>query len=390
MIYNDVNKTQPLIYVRFTILLLALELILVACTAAPTAQPTAAELNEADKPGQATGDTSTARIAFSNSFADNSFRQGTIAAFKKAAQQAQAAGLLADYTVVNASGDAAEQARHIRELITAGYNAIVINPASPTTLNQAIKAACAAGIVVVVFDSQVTEPCVYTVTYVWANYGAVQGNYVGGRLNGQGNVLEVRGAKGSTSDTDISAATKAALARFPNVKVVASVHAKWTQSIARQEVSAILPTLPKIDAVVTQGGDGYGVAQAFEAANRPMPVIIMGNRYDELKWWQEQRDKNGYHTISASATPGISALALWTAQQILAGKEVPKFVEAPLLVIEEKNLDTWLLATPPGGVADGDYTLAYTVNLIDANAAGTPLPSVPLPGNAAAPPPVEP
>ncbi len=388
MIYNDVNKTQPLVYLRFTLLLLALGLILLACTATPASQTTAtAPINTA---GQAAGDTSTARIAFSNSFADNSFRQGTIAAFKRAAQQAQAAGLLADYTVVNASGDAAEQARHIRELITAGYNAIIINPASPTTLNQAIKAACAAGIVVVVFDSQVTEPCVYTVTYVWANYGAVQGNYVGGRLNGQGNVLEVRGAKGSTSDTDISAATKAALARFPNVKVVTSVHAKWTQSIARQEVAAILPTLPPIDAVVTQGGDGYGVAQAFEAANRPMPVIIMGNRYDELKWWQEQRDKNGYHTISASATPGISALALWTAQQILAGKEVPKFVEAPLLVIEEKNLDTWLLATPPGGVADGDYTLAYTVNLIDANAAGTPLPSVPLPGNAVAPPTVEP
>ncbi|MFN8456431.1 MAG: hypothetical protein U0401_17480 [Anaerolineae bacterium] len=110
-----------------------------------------------------------------------------------------------------------------------------------------------------------------------------------------------------------------------------------------------------------------------------MPIIIMGNRYDELKWWQEQRAKNGYHTISASATPGISALAMWTAQQILAGKEVPKFVEAPLLVIEEKNLATWLAVTPEGGVADGDYTLEYTVNLIDANTNGTPLPDVPLP-----------
>lgn len=384
MIYKDVNikdlidnLSPPLKSVSFILLFL---LGLLACQ--PVGQFPVAETVEPPPPikeGIATGDTSTRRIAFSNSFAENSFRQGTISAFEKAAAQAKAAGLLADFNLVNANGNAAEQAGQIRQMISAGYEAIIINPASPTALNQVIKSACAAGIVVVVFDSQVTEPCVYTVTYVWANYGAVQGNYVGGRLKGQGNVLEVRGAKGSTSDTDISAATKATLARFPNIKVVASVYAKWTQTIARQEVTAILPSLPRIDAVVTQGGDGYGTALAFAATNRPMPIILMGNRYDELKWWQEQRDKHGYHTISASATPGISALAMWTAQQILAGKVVPKFVEAPLLVIEEKNLDTWLAVTPEGGVADGDYTLEYTVNLIDANVAGTPLPAVPLP-----------
>lgn len=380
MIYEGVNKKLNSLYLSspFTILVFLLAFSLAACQSVQPL-PVAVTPHPPSPVGIATGDTSTARIAFSNSFAENSFRQGTITAFQKAATQAKAAGLLADFTIVSANGDPVQQANQIQTMISEQYEAIIINPASPTALNQVIKSACAAGIVVVVFDSQVTEPCVYTVTYVWANYGAVQGNYVGGRLNGRGNVLEVRGAKGSTSDTDISAATKAALARFPDVKVVASVYAKWTQTIAQQEVAAILPALPRIDAVVTQGGDGYGVALAFAATHRPMPIIIMGNRYDELKWWQEQWAKNGYHTISASATPGISALAMWTAQQILAGKEVPKFVEAPLLVIEEKNLATWLAVTPEGGVADGDYTLEYTVNLIDANTNGTPLPDVPLP-----------
>lgn len=387
MIYKDVNKNLNCLPAlpRFSTFILLLVFGLVACQPASSLSATAIPDPPQPSPaGVATGDTSTARVAFSNSFAENSFRQGTIDAFEKAATQAKAAGLLADFTIVSANGDPAQQAEQIQQMISEGYEAILINPASPTALNQVIKSACSAGIVVVVFDSQVTEPCVYTVTYVWANYGAVQGNYVGGRLNGQGNVLEVRGAKGSTSDTDISAATKAALSRFPDVKVVASVYAKWTQTIAQQEVAAILPSLPRIDAVVTQGGDGYGVALAFAATNRPMPVIIMGNRYDELKWWQEQRLKHNYHTISASATPGISALAMWTAQQILAGKEVPKFVEAPLLVIEEKNLATWLAVTPEGGVADGDYSLEYTVNLIDANINGTPLPAVPLPAQSSA------
>jgi ribose transport system substrate-binding protein len=49
-------------------------------------------------------------------------------------------------------------------------------------------------------------------------------------------------------------------------------------------VAGILPILPKIDGVATQGNDGFGTAQAFKAAGRPIPIIVLGNRYDELKW----------------------------------------------------------------------------------------------------------
>ena len=228
------------------------------------------------------------------------------------------------------------------------------------------------------FDNEVTEPCSYTVNTIWNHYGALQGNYIGTRLD-QGNILEVRGAQGTTGDTDISAAIQSALAQFPTLQVVGSVHGNWTQSIAQEAVSAALPTLPAIDAVVTQGGDGYGTAVAFSSSDRPMPIIIMGNRYDELKWWQEQRDSNGYQTISASATPGMSAVAFWTAQQLLAGKEVPKFIELPVLVIEEENLDDWLSITPKNGVANANYTLEWTTELINAHINDLPLPTPPLP-----------
>jgi len=60
---------------------------------------------------------------------------------------------------------------------------------------------------------------------------------------------------------------------------------------------------------VTQGGDGYGAAQAFKAAGRDMPVIIMGNRHDELTWWKEQKDASQYETMSVSIAPGVSTLA---------------------------------------------------------------------------------
>ncbi len=55
------------------------------------------------------------------------------------------------------------QAAQIQNLILQGYNAIVIDAASPEALNGAVKQACDAGIVVVSFDGIVTEPCAYRV-----------------------------------------------------------------------------------------------------------------------------------------------------------------------------------------------------------------------------------
>ena len=86
----------------------------------------------------------------------------------------------------------------------------------------------------------------------------------------------------------------------------------------------MLPSLPPIVGVVDQGGDGYGAAQAIAAAGKPRPTIIMGNRQDELQWWKEQKEKDGYKTWSASIAPGVSTLAFWVAQQVLDGnKTIP-------------------------------------------------------------------
>ena len=108
---------------------------------------------------------------------------------------------------------------------------------------------------------------------------------------------------------------------------------------------------------MTQGGDGYGAAQAFKAAGRDMPMIVMGNRQDELQWWKEQKDANGYETMSVSIAPGVSTLAFWVAQQILDGADVPKDLTVPFLRIDQDNLEENLATTEAGGVANVEYSL---------------------------------
>ena len=157
-------------------------------------------------------------------------------------------------------------------------------------------------------------------------------------------------------DDEISAGIHEGVAENPQFEIVGSVHGDWAQDVAQKAVAGILPSLPEIVGVVTQGGDGYGAAQAFAAAGRPTPLIVLGNRQDELKWWAEQRDANGYETLSLSIAPGVASLAFWVAQQILAGEEVPKDLTVPFLKITQDNLDEALASTPEGSVANVVYT----------------------------------
>lgn len=329
--------------------------------------------------GIAHGDTGTKRIAFSNSYVGSDFRKVMVQSWEEMAAQARKDGQIREAPVVSANNSVPEQASHIQDMIVKGYDAIVVLAASDTALNGVIRDACNAGIVVVVLASQVTESCAYTVNYDWSTMGRAEIDYVAQRLKGRGTLLEIRGIAGDATDRDISDGIHKAARNYPGLKIVKTVYGNWTASVARKEVALALPSLPPIDAVVTQGGDGYGAAMAFKAAGRSLPIIVMGNRQDELALWKQERNANKYETFSISATPSVSQVGFWVTQQILAGKQVPKLIMVPLVSIEAEGLDAWLATMPVGGAAKPVFTQAYVAALIDAAANHTPLPRLPPP-----------
>lgn len=316
-------------------------------------------------PAAAMADTATKKIALSNNYAGNSWRQAMLTSWEKVTGEAVKAGVVAAADPFTTSeNQATEQAAQIQNMILQGYNAIVIDAASPTALNGAIKEACDAGIVVVSFDGIVTEPCAWRIAVDFKGMGESQVEYLAKKIPAGGNLLEIRGLAGVSVDDEISAGIHAGVAKFPQFKIVGSVHGDWAQDVAQKAVAGILPSLPEIAAVVTQGGDGYGAAQAFEAAKRPTPTIVMGNRQDELVWWKKQKDASKYETMSVSIAPGVSTLAFWVAQQILDGKTVKKDLVVPFLKINQDTLESSLATTPAGGVANVEYSLADTQKIL--------------------------
>lgn len=327
---------------------------------------TAAVLTAA-MPLSASADTSGKKIALSNNYAGNSWRQAMLTSWDKVTKEAVKAGVVAAADpFTTAENQATEQAAQIQNMILQGYDAIVINAASPTALNGAVKEACDAGITVVSFDGIVTEPCAWRIAVDFKEMGRSQVEYLSKRLPEGGNLLEIRGLAGVFVDDEISAGIHEGVKQFPQFKIVGSVHGDWAQDVAQRAVAGILPSLPDIAAVVTQGGDGYGAAQAFEAAKRKTPIIVMGNREDELQWWKKEKDANGYETMSVSIAPGVSTLAFWVAQQILDGKEVKKDLVVPFLRIDQANLEQNLATTQKGGVANVEYSQADAQKVIEA------------------------
>ncbi|MCB1439043.1 MAG: ABC transporter substrate-binding protein [Nitratireductor sp.] len=303
-------------------------------------------------------DTSGKKIALSNNYAGNSWRQSMLKSWEKVTSKAVSDGVVAEAPAfTTAENQVTEQASQIQNLILEGYDAIVINAASPDALNGAVKQACDAGIVVVSFDGIVTEPCAYRIAVDFKRMGEIQVDYLANKMADGGNLLEIRGLAGVFVDDEISAGIHKGVENHNQFKIVGSVHGDWAQDVAQKAVAGILPSLPEIKAVVTQGGDGYGAAQAFKAAGRPTPTIIMGNRQDELAWWKEQKDANGYETMSVSIAPGVSTLAFWVAQMILDGQEVPHDLVVPFLQIDQDNLEENLANTEEGGVANVEYSL---------------------------------
>ena len=302
-------------------------------------------------------------VALSNAYYGNTWRHQMVEAFEAAAKQAKADGKIADYIVTNGDGSVAQQNSQIGELILKKVDVLLVDAASETAVNGVIEKACSAGIIVISFNSIANAPCNYQLNFDFKGYKAQQAEAVFNMLHGKGNVIQVRGVKGSAPDNDMFNAQESVLKKYPDIKVVATVYGQATASVAQSAIANVLPSLPHVDAVLGQGGsDDVGIAQAFtqyggDYAGR-MPIIEGGGGTDFVKWWADENKKNGYQTISMNTTPGIGGAALWLGVSLLQGAKAPKLMIMPVATVDASNLEEY--AKLPGGqIISPTYSLDW-------------------------------
>ena len=297
-------------------------------------------------------------VALSNAYYGNNWRHQMVQAFEKAAEEAKSKGLLANYIELNGDNTVNAQIGQMSDLILKKVDAIIINAASLTGVNGVVEKACAAGIVVVAFDSIVSAPCAYNITWDFAGWQGPLTDGVMKLIGGKGNIIIVRGVRGSAPDESIYKEEIETLKKYPDVKVVSTVYGMASSSVAQTAVSNVLPSLPPIAAVIGDAGM-FGVAQAFEQFGGQyadhMPVIGGDGDASFIHWWIEQQKKNGYTTLSMNTAPSISQAALWVALAILRGEKVPKEMKMSVFTVTNDNVAKFA-DLKPGTVVAPDFS----------------------------------
>ena len=280
-------------------------------------------------------------IGLSNSFYGNTWRRQMVDSFTEAAEEAKSSGYISDYEIQNGDNTVNTQIAQINSFILSGVDAICINAASSTALNDVIQSAMDMGIVIVAFDSIIDLEGAYTMDYDWVSMGERKTEYVMDAIGGEGNVVIVRGVSGAAPDAGIYEGIMNVLEQYPNVTVAAEVIGEADATVTQEALLNILSSLPTIDAVITHcGADSMGAVNAFESMNMEVPLVIGDNTAEFMAWWNEQA-ASGYETLSVNSTPSCGAGALWVAVAILNGIEVEHSMYLPFIYIEQDQISEY-------------------------------------------------
>ena len=261
-------------------------------------------------------------VGVSNTLIGNGWREEMICSIKA---EAEASGLVAKVIVANRNGGPSEQIADLRNLISAGANAIIVNPSDRDALNPVIKQAAAKGVVVVAVDQAVSAPEAYVLSNDQVAYGKVGATWLFEQLHGKGNVVEMRGIDGVPADADRHAGFLEALKAYPDIKVVATTFTGWALNKGAQQTKDLLASGKPIDGIWTSGIDSV-VVDAFRTAGKPYVPVVGADNNGFVGQLIDLKDK-GLVGAAVTNPPSVGGAGLAVALDVLQKKDHPHLIK---------------------------------------------------------------
>ena len=182
----------------------------------------------------------------------------------------------AEVLIRSVKDDTPKQIADIEWFIEQKVDVLVVSPNESEACTPVIEKAYQQGIPVILVDRKIATES-YT-AYVGANnyqIGKEAGLYAIGVLKGKGNIAEVRGTKGSTSDAERHKGFVDALKNAPEVQIVAETWGNFLQSDAKTQMQQLFQEHPHIDLVFAMNDPmAAGTHEAAMQFNGKIPFII--------------------------------------------------------------------------------------------------------------------
>jgi ribose transport system substrate-binding protein len=282
------------------------------------------------------------RWCHSESYMGNPWRVTFNDELARLVQGAKDAGEVSEFIVLDSNGDTTQQISQMRSFIERGCSVITTIAGSSTALNAVIEDAFKAGIPVITSAGAVTTPYATNVMHNQNLWGYQMGQGIAAALPDGGNILQVEGISGHPLVQQENAGLEKAVAENGKLKIVRKVSGEWTGTTTKSAVLQALATTPqKIDAVWSTGSEARFVAQAFQQAGRPLPLIAASISGDALGYWNANQDK--FKFFGGEVSPHVAAQnAFRVALRILDGqKPLVNTIIAPMPTITQADLPTW-------------------------------------------------
>ena len=301
-------------------------------------------------------------VGWANIYSVPTWMKQTSATIDDVAGQLKAKGLVDNYVVTDAEGNANTQITQIQSMIDADVAAIVVIAGSSTALNRVIEQACEKGIAVANVDSLVTTDQLTVKINTDSNeWGKQAAEFLAKEMGGKGNIIIMNGPAGISVSEDRRAGATPVLAANPDIKVLTETNTPYNAAPAQEAMTSLLFQHPQIDGILSLGGAlTAGAILAMDKQGRPMVPMTGENYRLFLEMWKEK----GLTAWATMQPNWLGGFGVYAAVQALEGRAVPAFVEVPLPIIDNSNLDEYL-ARAKDFPADGYIYSPYSLELFD-------------------------
>ena len=250
----------------------------------------------------------------------------------KEGAEAKAKELGYQMVVLDSQNDPAKELANVEDLAVRKVSAILVNPTDSAAVGNAIMLANKAGIPVLTLDrgANVGEVKAHIASDNVAG-GKMAGDFIASKLGKNIDVIQLEGIAGTSAARDRGEGFAQAV-KANGFKVLASQPADFDRTKGLNVMENLLAAHPDVKAVFAQNDEmALGALRATQAAGKQ--VLIVGfDGTDDGK----AAVKSGKLGATVAQQPAlIGAIGVETADKVLKGEAVEKYIPVPLQVVSQ-------------------------------------------------------
>ena len=235
-----------------------------------------------------------------------------------------------------------QQVAILEDQILKRVSALAVAPSGVSEIIPVLDRAKAAGIPVVIVDTDVPWPSKLGFIGIDNRLGGrLAGEYILRAIGGKGKVAVIRGVLGVATQEDRLAGFRDVIAKAPGVECVAVQPANSERALGMAVMENILTSHPGLNAVfATNDQMALGAMEAIAARHLTGKIVLVG--FDATREALRAIQAGQMHAVMAQYPERIGKRAIQEAIKAARGQPVEKYVDIGTALVTKENASEFL------------------------------------------------